>query len=151
MTIFNLSLTLLGVLALWGAWLGVKALRRIFSYRSSRYAAKRYNMRDSNMRVRLENCPGEYCVLDMSQSGMAIFIDHFADGFSLAKRTKFILRTSHGEVAARLIMGKVIYLKQLDHGYRMGIQFDSPLEISIVEAYRIERIRIEEAVEQIAA
>lgn len=151
MTIFNVSCLLFGVLGMWGTWLGVRALMRIWSYRSSREAARRFNMRETSMRVRLENCPGEYCVLDMSQSGMAIFIDHFADGFNLAKRTKFVLRTSHGDTSARLVLGKVIYLKQLDHGYRMGIQFDQLLELDVVEAFRLERKIKEELETQIAA
>lgn len=136
MSAISLGCILTGALALWGLWLGTKALARYWSYRSSRNAAPRFNMRDSGMRIRLDNCPGEYCILDMSQSGMAIFIDHFVDGFSLAKRTKFILRNSHGEVPARLVTGKVIYLKQLSHGYRLGVQFDFPMEASVVDTFR---------------
>lgn len=139
MTAFNIGCIFTGVLAAWGIWLGAKALMRLWSYRSSRNAAPRFNMRESNMRVRLENCPGEYCVLDMSQTGMALFIDHFVDGFSLAKRTRFVLRASHGNIAAKLVTGKVVYLKQLSHGYRLGVQFDTPIESEIVQAFRLDQ------------
>lgn len=138
MSVFSVSCFIVGAVAMWGLFLGVKVLMRIWSYRSSKNAAKRYNMRESSMRVRLDKCPGEYCVLDMSQSGMALFIDHFVDGFSLAKRTKFVLRNNYGDVPTRLITGKVIYLKQLPHGYRMGIQFDDPLDLEVVKAFRAE-------------
>lgn len=146
MSAFNIGCIFTGVLATWGIWLGAKALMRLWSYRSSRNAAPRFNMRESNMRVRLENCPGEYCVLDMSQTGMALFIDHFVDGFSLAKRTKFVLRTSYGDIAAKLVTGKVIYLKQLSHGYRLGVQFDTPIEAELVQAFRLDQAsaRLEE-------
>jgi len=93
-------------------------------------------MRDSGLRIRLENCPGEYCLLDLSSSGMAIFIDHFADGFSLAKHTKFILRNSHGEFPTKMVGGKVVYLKQLSHGYRLGVQFDKAIEDETVQIFR---------------
>tara|TARA_R110000868_G_scaffold394403_1_gene665729 strand:+ start:637 stop:1098 length:462 start_codon:yes stop_codon:yes gene_type:complete len=146
MSAFSAGCFLISALALWGLWIGGKALGRYWSYRSSRNAAPRFDMRDSGMRIRLDKCPGEYCVLDMSQSGMAIFIDHFVDGFSLAKRTKFVLRNSHGEVAAKLVTGKVVYLKQLSHGYRLGVQFDFPMEAEIVEAFRSQS---EQAVEEI--
>ncbi|MBH47812.1 MAG: hypothetical protein CME71_06540 [Halobacteriovorax sp.] len=148
MSTFSVGCIVISGLALWGLWIGAKALGRYWSYRSSRNAAPRFDMRDSGMRIRLDKCPGEYCVLDMSQSGMAIFIDHFVDGFSLAKRTKFVLRNSHGDVAAKLVTGKVIYLKQLSHGYRLGVQFDFPMEAEIVEAFRSQVEHAEDHIEE---
>lgn len=123
------------VVMLWGVWLGIKNIRRKISYLNSRNSAPRFNMRETRLRARMEKCPGEFCLLDLSQTGMAIFIDHFVDGFSLTKHERFVLRHTHGDVPARLVTGKVIYLKQLDHGYRMGIQFDVEVEAELVELF----------------
>ncbi len=136
MSAFNIGCILTGIVSAVGIWISLKYIARRLSYHSSRNAAQRFNMRDSGMRIRLENCPGEYCILDMSNSGMAIFIDHFVDGFSLAKHTKFILRKSHGEVPTKLVGGKVVYLKQLSHGYRLGVQFDQPMDSETVLLFR---------------
>lgn len=136
MSSLNIGCLLTCSLSLFGIWMGIKYISRRISYHSSRNAAQRFNMRDSGLRIRLENCPGEYCLLDLSSSGMAIFIDHFADGFSLAKHTKFILRNSHGEVPTKMVGGKVVYLKQLSHGYRLGVQFDKAIEDETVQIFR---------------
>ncbi len=136
MSSLNIGCFLICSFSLFGIWMGIKYISRRISYHSSRNAAQRFNMRDSGLRIRLENCPGEYCLLDLSNSGMAIFIDHFADGFSLAKHTKFILRNSHGEVPTKMIGGKVVYLKQLSHGYRLGVQFDKAIEDETVQIFR---------------
>ncbi len=136
MSALNISCILTGIVSAIGIWIGIKYISRRLSYHSSRHAAQRFNMRDTGMRIRLENCPGEYCILDMSSSGMAIFIDHFVDGFSLAKHTKFILRNSHGEVPTKLVGGKVVYLKQLSHGYRLGVQFDQGMDDETVQLFR---------------
>ncbi|PIP91786.1 MAG: hypothetical protein COW01_05375 [Bdellovibrionales bacterium CG12_big_fil_rev_8_21_14_0_65_38_15] len=136
MSLTNISCFLTCSLSLFGIWMGIKYISRKISYHASRNAAQRFNMRDSGLRIRLENCPGEYCLLDLSSSGMAIFIDHFADGFSLAKHTKFILRNSHGEFPTKMVGGKVVYLKQLSHGYRLGVQFDKAIEDETVQIFR---------------
>ncbi len=151
MTVWNV-VSICGLsLLLYGSWLGVRALKRLLSYRSSRFSAARFNMRETRLRVRMENCRGEFGLLDMSQSGMAIFIDHFVDDFSLTKHERFVLRNTHGDFPARLVTGKVIYLKQLAHGYRMGVQFDFPIESEIVDMFRHDVIQSDEASAQQAA
>ena len=136
MSSLNVSCFLTCLFSMFGIWVGLKYIARKISYHSSRNAAPRYTMKDSGLRIRLENCPGEYCLLDLSKTGMAIYIDHFADGFSLSKHTKFVLRNSHGEFQARMIGGKVVYLKQLSHGYRLGVKFDQAIDDESVEIFR---------------
>ena len=148
MSALNISCFLTCSFRLIGIWLGIKYISRRISYHSSRNAAERFNMRDSGLRIRLENCPGEYCLLDLSSSGMAIFIDHFADGFSLAKHTTFILRNSHGEFPAKMLGGKVVYLKQLSHGYRLGVEFDTALDEETVLIFRKAQEVINESQEE---
>ena len=148
MSSLNIAYFLTSIFSLFGIWMGIKYISRRISYHSSRNADQRFNMRDSGLRIRLENCPGEYCLLDLSSSGMAIFIDHFVDGFSLAKHTRFILRNSHGDFPTKMIGGKVVYLKQLSHGYRLGVQFDKAMEDETIQIFKRSQERQIEAEDQ---